>query len=249
MRHAVLRAVSAAALAALGLAGVSARAQEAEAPIQYGVSTGYNLLPLSLNLIEATRSGVAFEAVSDTRFRILRHMATKFPCMFLPDTAAVVTLVAASEGAQPGDDAVCIEQQDETEVAYRITRRPAGSLDDAFAAARAAASGWLTGEIVETTSAPNLLTSPTQPTLGLNMPRQQTLLIGESARGRAMLRVAVAELPNDWYVTQSYFSPLTGEEETQGELAVLGSSLAEVAFAIQLGETFSPTPDPAGGSR
>src|SRR5262245_49940996 len=99
MRPGLLRT----AMLAAALCVAPAVAQDAPPPA-LGTSTGYNLLPQALLLIEATRAGVAFEAVPDSRLRVVRHMATGFPCLFLPDSEALVTVVAAVEGATAGED-------------------------------------------------------------------------------------------------------------------------------------------------
>jgi predicted RNase H-like HicB family nuclease len=247
MRTALLHAVAAAALAAaLCIVGSSALAQDESAPRPLGLSTGYNLLPQALSLIEATRAGVAFEAVPDSRFRLVRHIATRFPCAFQPASEAVVTVVAGGEGVAIGEDSVCFEHIDNTDFAYRITRFAGQSLDEVFANARAAAGGWLSGEAAELEGAPLLSASPHQPDVAVDMPRRQALLVGQSPQGPAMLRIAVVQLPDGWYVTQNYFATLDGvPEEQQAQLAVLGSALAEASLAVQLSEMLSPTTDPA----
>ncbi len=249
MRHAKLSAALASALAAaLCIASPSALAQEqpeAEPLPEIGVSTGYNLLPQSLDLIEATRAGVAFEAVSDTRFRLVRHMATRFPCSFLPTSAALVTIVAAREGAAAADDAVCLEEAEGAVLAYRITRFSDRDLDQVFADARTAEGGYLSGGVSEIEGAPAVSFSPHQPDVELDMPRRQVLLIGDSPQGRAMLRIAVVQLSDGWFLTQNYFAPLTQVEEGQQTgLAMLGSSFSEAALAVSLSEMLSPTKDP-----
>jgi hypothetical protein len=248
MRFASPRA-AVAALAVLLAAGAPARAQDAG--LQMGVSTGRNLLPLSLSLIEATRAGVVFEAVPDTRFRVVRHTATRFPCIFLPTSEALVSVVAPAEGAAAGEDAVCFESVEGTDLAYRISRFPGQPLEDVFAGAvRTAAGGWLIGEIFEAPSAPNLDASPHQPDVALDMPRRQVLLLGASEQGPAALRIAVVQLPGDWYVTQNYFAPLTDVEEgEQAGLASVASALAEAALVFRLSEMRSPTRDPALAGR
>jgi hypothetical protein len=242
MRHAYLRSIAAALAAALAAAHRPVTAQQPQA----GASTGFNLLPQTLTLIESTRSGVAFEAVPDSRFRVVRHTATGFRCSFLPDSQALVTVVAAGEGARAGDDSVCLESVDGTDIAYRITRFRGRSLNQVFASAKQAGAGWFTGEPTEHEGAEILTRIPNRPDVDLNMRRQQALLVGETAQGPAMLRIAVVQLPDGWYVTQQYFAGLPAiEPEQQVQAAVLGSALAESALAIRLGQLVSPTRDPA----
>lgn len=241
MRIALLITAAATALCSLG---VAASAQEA--PAQLGASTGQDLSQLALQLVEATRSEIAFGIVPDTRYRVVQHLETGFTCAFLPGTEAAVAVVAVDDLSKVGDDTVCIERIDGTENSYRITQLPGQTIEQVFEAATANVGGWLTGDLKEIAAAPNLLASPNQPDVMLDMPRMQVTLIGDTEAGPAMLRIAVARRPGDWYITQSYFAPLAdaATEEERVALAGLGSALAESVFAIRLGELLHPTVDP-----
>src|SRR5262249_17399148 len=121
---------------------------------------------------------------------------------------------------------------------------PDATIDTVFDGARGTAHGDFDNGFREIEGASSAGRSPAPPFVDLAMPRRQALFVGETEGLPAMLRLAVAELPDGWFIRQRYhvFLPSTDQLDAwAGE----GSELAEAVLAAKLGEMEAPANDPA----
>jgi hypothetical protein len=208
-------------------------------------STGVDLTARAQAIIDAAGASEAFEAVSDTRFVSVRHKPSGFLCTFTPGSQASVEIIKGNS-TDVNEDVVCLENQGDAWMEFRISRFVGARFDEVFESASNNARRSLGRSVRTLTGAPLSQRSPAPPNPELKMPRRATLLTGQYDGGPAMIHVALAELPNQRFLRQHYLVFLPDANARQIEQwAMQGSVLAEQVFAAKLGEFNTPAPDPA----